>query len=310
MKARASRMKKKEEESEHGTPPPPPPPPRAGTSSAEKRKKLTFGLETPKKVLTENIVIDKKHLVELCDSVLCQECCESKLECKFIRHQADTFVKVICSKCHKVAVNTTLDIEKAEGKRYYPVTLIVVYFAMLLGVGYSGVETLCGMLSLSHFTYEKYVEYCKFVTKKAMKHASELLHENRKAVFKFYAEKLNRMPDETGVLNTDVSFDGTWHTRGHTSLLGAGAVIDMHTGLIVDYTTNSKICVQCKQHETALSKKKITEEEYDEWKVNHREQCEIPWSITMVTPLVISMEDWVSLILPSLRRFSTKRTRR
>lgn len=54
----------------------------------------------------------------------------------------------------------------------------------------------------------------------------------------------------------------------------------MHTGLIVDHTTNSKICVQCKQHETALSKKKITEEEYDEWKVNHREQCEINYEGT------------------------------
>ena len=216
----------------------------------------------------------------MCDSVVCRWCFEPKLECKFIHHQADTFLKITCSSCHKVSVNTTPDIEKSEGKRYYPVTLMIVYFVMLMGVGYSGVETLCGMLSLSHFTYTKYIEYCKYVTKKAIKRVDELLGANRRAVFAFYKEKLNIMPDEDGVLNIDVSFDGTWHTRGHTSLLGAGAVIDTHTGLIMDYATTSKICVPCKQHETALAKKTLTQEEYDEWQVNHMEDCDMNYEGT------------------------------
>ncbi|GFX16021.1 uncharacterized protein TNCV_4702801 [Trichonephila clavipes] len=42
---------------------------------------------------------------------------------------------------------------------------------------------------------------------------------------------------ENGAEITDlsVSFDGTWLTRGHTSLIGVGCVIDMLTGYVVDF---------------------------------------------------------------------------
>ncbi|GFX31498.1 uncharacterized protein TNCV_1780941 [Trichonephila clavipes] len=42
---------------------------------------------------------------------------------------------------------------------------------------------------------------------------------------------------ENGAEITDLSasFDGTWLTRGHTSLIGVGCVIDMLTGYVVDF---------------------------------------------------------------------------
>ncbi|GFU61035.1 uncharacterized protein TNCV_4436651 [Trichonephila clavipes] len=47
---------------------------------------------------------------------------------------------------------------------------------------------------------------------------------------------------ENGAEITDlsVSFDGTWLTRGHTSLIGVGCVIDMLTGYVVDFEVMSK----------------------------------------------------------------------
>ncbi|KAK8372121.1 hypothetical protein O3P69_012721, partial [Scylla paramamosain] len=59
-----------------------------------------------------------------------------------------------------------------------------------------------------------------------------------------------------------------------------GAVIEVHTGLIVDYTVTSKICVHCKFHDAALRKKRITEEEYDRWKGSHDELCDINYEGT------------------------------
>ena len=35
-----------------------------------------------------------------------------------------------------------------------------------------------------------------------------------------------------------VSFDGSWHKRGHTSMYGVAAVIDVLTGLVVDYVVS------------------------------------------------------------------------
>ena len=37
-----------------------------------------------------------------------------------------------------------------------------------------------------------------------------------------------------------VSYDGSWHKRGHPSMYGVAAVIDIYTGLVVDYVVLSK----------------------------------------------------------------------
>lgn len=66
-----------------------------------------------------------------------------------------------------------------------------------------------------------------------------------------------------------MTLDGAWHTRGHKSLHGTGAVIDANTGLIVDYETLCKTSLVCKAKTKALEKKKIAREYYDTWKLVH-----------------------------------------
>ncbi|GFU57193.1 uncharacterized protein TNCV_2212441 [Trichonephila clavipes] len=43
------------------------------------------------------------------------------------------------------------------------------------------------------------------------------------------------------IADLSVSFDGTWLTRGHTSLIDVGCVIDMLTGYVVDFEVMSKV---------------------------------------------------------------------
>ena len=40
--------------------------------------------------------------------------------------------------------------------------------------------------------------------------------------------------DSSDVLDISVSFDGTWLTRGHSSHIGVGCVVDLLTGLCLD----------------------------------------------------------------------------
>jgi hypothetical protein len=42
-------------------------------------------------------------------------------------------------------------------------------------------------------------------------------------------------PDDNDNLDVDVSFDGTWLTRGHCSNIGMGFVIEAETGFVLDY---------------------------------------------------------------------------
>ena len=52
---------------------------------------------------------------------------------------------------------------------------------------------------------------------------------------------------EDAVVDICVSFDGTWHKRGHTSHTGIGVAIDILTGYVVDFEVVSNFCLVCER---------------------------------------------------------------
>ncbi|CAN7978839.1 unnamed protein product, partial [Ixodes persulcatus] len=60
------------------------------------------------------------------------------------------------------------------------------------------------------------------------------------AVRKVYKEM-----DGTFTKNVTVVYDGTWMTRGHTSHIGVGTVIEFYTGLVLDSVVLSNLCLAC-----------------------------------------------------------------
>ncbi|MPC74251.1 hypothetical protein E2C01_068605 [Portunus trituberculatus] len=85
----------------------------------------------------------------------------------------------------------------------------------------------------------------------------------------FYENTLDRHPDIDGNLNVDVTYDGTWHTHSYKSLLGAGAIVDANTELILDYQTMLKYCELCTKRKKSL----CTEEAFSEWHAGHAIKC-------------------------------------
>ena len=78
------------------------------------------------------------------------------------------------------------------------------------------------------------------------------------------------MPDKDGILDIAVSYDGTWQRRGgggHSSHNGAGAVIDLLTGLPLDYEVLCNCCHQC------LKGPKPEQPEYQDWREKHAVKC-------------------------------------
>lgn len=49
--------------------------------------------------------------------------------------------------------------------------------------------------------------------------------------------------DEDEVLDIDVYFDGSWLTRGHTSLVGTAAVIEIYTDLVFYFEVKTRKCL-------------------------------------------------------------------
>ena len=80
------------------------------------------------------------------------------------------------------------------------------------------------------------------------------LLKGRERVRQAYIE-LDSSNAEKPIIDISVSFDGTWHRRGHISNYGVGVVIEIFTGLLIDYCVLSKYC-----HECAITKKGLGED--------------------------------------------------
>ncbi|GFW74026.1 uncharacterized protein TNCV_545501 [Trichonephila clavipes] len=57
----------------------------------------------------------------------------------------------------------------------------------------------------------------------------------------------------SAITDIDVTFDGTWLTRGHSSQIGVGCVIDLLTEFVMDFENMSKRCIECEHAKSGLS---------------------------------------------------------
>ena len=73
---------------------------------------------------------------------------------------------------------------------------------------------------------------------------TDVLCESAQIVRKVYKD-LDPSIDESGVIDLTVSFDGSWMTRGHKSLYGIGCVVEVVTGLVIDFAVLSLYCQSC-----------------------------------------------------------------
>lgn len=143
-------------------------------------------------------------------------------------------------------------------------------FAMrLLGVGYSGLRTFCGIMDLPSpisrqfygILVTKIRDVCKSVAELFMKRAA--------------AEELNitrekgPLADERGI---SVSGDGTWRTRGHTSLIGVASLIGFYLKKVLDVVIKSLFCKACETQQLRLEP---GSEELLSWEEDHQEKCTI-----------------------------------
>lgn len=80
-------------------------------------------------------------------------------------------------------------------------------------------------------------------------HIEDLMMEARKRVRQYYINEDIAQPDHDGMVNIEVSYDGTWMTRGHKSHIGIGFVMEVTTGTVIDMEVLCNHCRTCNQQE-------------------------------------------------------------
>ncbi|XP_072165849.1 uncharacterized protein [Diadema setosum] len=112
-----------------------------------------------------------------------------------------------------------------------------------------------------------------------MRHVTSLstsIHETCEDQMSEAAERLREKAREGNpgltaddVVDVAVSYDGTWHRRGHVSNHGVGAVISLDTGEVIDREVLSKVCKECEVRK-GWDK---TKDKYKTWWAGHEDRC-------------------------------------
>ncbi|GFY00231.1 uncharacterized protein TNCV_4664831 [Trichonephila clavipes] len=95
--------------------------------------------------------------------------------------------------------------------------------------------------------------------------SNQLVLDVRKNVRDAYGSK-----NDKDIVDIGVSYDGSWLTRGHTSNIGVGCVIDLLTDFVIDYEVMSKWCGECEQTKFALEE---NSSDFRIWYEGHQDVC-------------------------------------
>lgn len=138
-------------------------------------------------------------------------------------------------------------------------------FAMrCIGGGRAALQTFCGVMNMP-----APVQKCTYNTiNKTLQKATSVVQEKsmKKAAKAEYA-----MAEETEepVRDIDVSVDGTYMTRGHTSNIGVTTAIGCVSGKVLDTGVLSKTCKSCEK----WAKHDPKTDKYKEWQARHKLEC-------------------------------------
>ena len=122
---------------------------------------------------------------------------------------------------------------------------IVSHF-MDTGAGYSDLHKLASKMSLgSNMTSHRYYTYHDVICTETKNTSERFEVMAAEGVSSYYENELKIKRSDDGVLDVDVSYDGSWLTRGHKSKMSAGFVVEADTGIILDHECLSKHCHKC-----------------------------------------------------------------
>ncbi|KAA0203452.1 hypothetical protein HAZT_HAZT002469 [Hyalella azteca] len=198
------------------------------------------------------------------DFVLVEKILSSKLNCSECDSVCDVTVNVIhaeasiSTKCQ--ACDAKQDLYKAEHAKKIdgsvsPFTLrnlTLIYYSLMNSDGLAGCKRICAALSTDGFSNEAFSGHCAFLFSEMEKFFAMKQNEMISALKRTSSEN-GTYQEGDEFLDLDVSFDGTWMTRGHKSHIGIGCVIELETGFVLDFEVLSNFCQECFKKEKALS---------------------------------------------------------
>ena len=227
--------------------------------SASERKLACFGvtlestqIKKEREADDQFMFVQKSSLASLLSKLLCPNCNSPGISLRTAEDKMSGFAamgSLFCTLCEEVIQENYL-CQRVGNSRSTNVPFEINTRATLafrgIGCGFSSMKEWCGMMNLPcSMSQSVYKVHNKKIHDASISNFSEVQQQSVKAIFEAYRD-LGETTEKNGILDIAVSFDGAWQRRGHSSHNGVAAVIDLLTGLPVDYEVLSNFCLKCK----------------------------------------------------------------
>lgn len=209
-----------------------------------------------------------KSLQNLVEALACPKCLCVQL---FIEiEDTSGFAKTVKTKCKNCAKLTAISTSPKVSDKSFDVNRRVTQAFTTIGKGYAAVEQFSVVMNMMPMSNKSFHYHSQFIYRTAKKSAILKLCQARQTVREYYKE-LDPLVTDDSILDLSVSYDGTWHKRGFTSNYGVGCVIEVGTGLVIDFCVLSKFCRNC-----VLTKAQLGEDsaEFYFWYNGHEASCD------------------------------------
>ena len=143
---------------------------------------------------------------------------------------------IYCTTCEQAVERTEGFLaERGKGElKDYNINRQAVFSALVCGMGATAFNNFSEMMDLRGMHHKTFHKKADMLYDKLGDFESHLFGQTAEYVRQVHARQLGVTLVSTDVLDISVSFDGTWLTRGHSSHIGVGCVVDLLTGLCLD----------------------------------------------------------------------------
>ncbi|GFR62819.1 hypothetical protein ElyMa_000139900 [Elysia marginata] len=234
-----------------------------------KEKTLTFSAPTAELPTT---VTDLSLIAQLYQRALCPQCKSASLQLFNVKNRNRAyavFLELRCTSCEQTLSETeSYTSKQTQTDQSMEINRRAVLTGLTVGLGHAGLMKISEGLDMPSMHEKTWCAHFTAIAHQTDRIKSSFLDQAREKVREYYRQAEPDAFDDEGILTIGVSYDGSWAKRGHTSKIGAGAAIEIMTGLVIDFHVMSSHCQLCVTVGESL--RNANKDKYDEWLQGHQ----------------------------------------
>ncbi|GFU28585.1 uncharacterized protein TNCV_467941 [Trichonephila clavipes] len=184
-------------------------------------------------IFTHNAVFS-----ELLQKVSCKYCTNCTLVIKQHHFMGySTKMELLCKSCHE-SYGSVFSSFQEEAKNSHDIKSKLLSAFLSIGRRHDVLETFSSVLNMPTMDRKTFAKCMHNLSVKNKEVKKKMLEMSRQAAREAHVKNQE-------IIDASVSYDGTWQKRGHTSNLVLGIIIDIFSGLVLDFEVLLKYCHNC-----------------------------------------------------------------